>query len=337
MKKAVALLLAAMIVMSFAACGGGSETAETGVPTLTWYVQGDAQHDVGTVMEAVNKITEEKIGAKLDLQFIDDASYAEKMQMMMAAATPFDICFTGYVNSYSNGSRRGGFVALDDYLKKMPELWNSIPEKAWGTTRIDGTIYAVPNMQIIGEQWNFFTFKDLADKYGLTAKVEPLAPITLEAMEEYLQNIKDNEPSYFPIRYIQGLTSFSTLDTYENYKVDCYCENIVSGVVHSYFDENGTFEAVDANVNREGYKWQIGKARDWYTRGFIREDILSATDDTAEHASGKYASWVEKYKPGILQELEQKYDREVVSFQVTPTIYRSSAPDAMTAISKTSK
>lgn len=336
MKRFLAMALAVMMVLSFAACGG-EKVKESDVPTLVWYVQGDKQHDVATVMEEVNKITVPAIGAKLDLQFIDDASYSEKMQMMMAAGTEFDICFTGYVNSYRNGAEKGGFVALNDYLKDMPEFWESIPEHTWGTTKIKGNIYAVPNLQIIGEQWNFYTFKDLAEKYGLLDKVDEYAPINLDVMEEYLGNIKKNEPSYYPIRYLQGATSFSTLDTIEKYKVDGYAENIVGGVVHAYFDKDGKLETFDTATNREGYKWQIAKAREWFEKGFIREDILSATDDTAEHAAGKYASWVEKWKPGIIQELEQKYQREVVSFQITPTIYRSAAPDAMTAISKTSK
>ncbi len=336
MKKAIALLLTAILVLGVAGCGEKKQTSGE-VPTLTWYVQGDAQHDIASVMAEVNKISEKKIGAKLDLQFIDEASYSEKMKMMMAAGTEFDICFTGYVNPYSTAAGRGGLLALDDYLKDMPELWNSIPEHTWGTTRIDGTIYAVPNLQIIGEQWNFYTFKDLADKYGLTEKIEHLEPIDLEIMEDYLQKIKDNEPSYYPVRFSQGLTTFSTIDSKEKYDVNGYADGLVFGLIYAYFNENGELDKITSSTETEGYKWQIKKAREWYEKGFIREDILSATDDVAEHAAGKYASWVEKYKPGIIQELEQKYNREVVCFQVTPTIYRSTAPDAMTAISRTSK
>ena len=102
MKRLLALMLAVMMVLSFAACGWNeNDTTKDGdVPTLVWYVHGDKQQDIASVMEEVNKITVPAIGAKLDLQFIDQPSYTEKMQMMMAAGTEFDICFTGYVNTY---------------------------------------------------------------------------------------------------------------------------------------------------------------------------------------------------------------------------------------------
>lgn len=332
MKKVIALLLAAVCVLGLAACGGG-ETAEGGVPTLTWYVHGDKQTDVATVMAEVNKITEEKIGAKLDLQFIDQPSYTEKMSMMMASGTEFDICFTGYVNTYKNVAQRGGLLALDDYLKETPELYNSIPQYTWDTTRIGGQIYAVPNYQIIGYQINFYTFKDLADKYGLTSQLEPLERISLVQMEEYLEKIRDNEKSYYPIRFNYGGMHFDTYDNTEN--LSRYKHNL-SGAT-AYFDENGNFIEISNTVLNGDDKYVWEKARDWYERGFIREDIVSMSNDTAEQNAGKYATWIEKWKPGILQELEQKHGREVICYQVTENIYPSTAPDAMTGISKTSK
>ncbi len=327
MKKAVALVLAVVFAFSLTACGGG-ETANSGeVPTLTWYVHGDKQHDVGTVMEAVNKITEEKIGAKLDLQFIDQPSYTEKMSMMMASGATYDICFTGYVNTYKNAAERGGLLALDEYLKDMPELYNSIPEYTWDTTRINNTIYAVPNNQIIGYQLGFYTFKDLADKYGLTDKLEPLSKIDLETMEWYLQQIKDNEPSLYPVRF--------------NYSVDFFqpfgLMGEISSTVSEFFDEDSNLKKIDSWVFDDGFKYACEKAQEWYGKGFIREDIISVSNDSAEQASGKYATWTEKWKPGILQELEQKHDREVICYMMSDNTYPSRAPDAMTGISRTSK
>ncbi len=330
MKKAVALLLAVACVLSLAACGGGGKPVDSGeVPTLTWYVHGNVQKDVGTVMDAVNKITEEKIGAKLDLQFIDQPSYTQKMNMMMASNTEYDICFTGYVNTYTNAAERGGLLALDEYLKDMPELWNSIPEYTWETVRLNGNIYAVPNLQIIGYQLGFYTFKDLADKYGLTEKLGEFEFIDQETKEWYLEQIRDNEPSYFPVRFNYDSAFFKTEDELE-YEIH--------SSVTQFFDKDSNLLKIDSFYFDEGYRERCRKAKEWYDKGFIREDVISATDDTAAQTAGKYACWTEKWKPGILQELQQKHGgREIVCYPMSTNLYPSTAPDAMTGISKTSK
>ena len=332
MKRLLALMLAVMMVVSFAACGKGENAKDGDVPTLVWYVHGDKQQDVASVMEAVNAITVPAIGAKLDLQFIDQPSYTEKMQMMMAAGTEFDICFTGYVNTYKYAAQRGGLLELDEYLKDMPELWNSMPARTWETTRLGGKIYAIPNHQIIGLQLNFYTFKDLADKYGLTDQLEPGERIGKQQIEDYLIKIRDNEPNYYGFRPNYQTTAIKTYDQDEIHK---YTESINN--VSIRFDENGKLLDMYTGDKYGENLYTAQEARRWYKMGLIREDVASMANDTAEQNAGKYASWIEKWKPGILQELQQKHGREVVSYQVTENIYPSSAPDAMTGISKTSK
>ena len=81
MKKTISLVMAAAMLVSIGGCG--KKTEDSGeVPTLKWYVPGSTQEDMSLVMEEANKIIESKIGAKLDLQLIDDGSYQEKMGMM---------------------------------------------------------------------------------------------------------------------------------------------------------------------------------------------------------------------------------------------------------------
>lgn len=327
MKKLLAITLLIVMVLSIASCGGDKADKNSDVPTLVWYVHGDKQKDVASVMEEVNKITVPAIGAKVDLRFIDQGAYSEKMKMMMASGTEFDLCFTGYVNSYTSAAQRGGLLSLDDYLKDMPELYNSIPDYTWKTVKYNGSIYAVPNLQVTALQMNFYTFKDLADKYGLTEKLKPLEKIDLATMEEYLQKIKDNEPSYYPVRFNYD-TSF--------FQIEPYSDSVMSGV-SAYYDKNGKLKEITNRMYHDKMEWALEKAKEWYDRGFVREDIISMSSDTAEHNAGKYACWMEKWKPGILQEHLQKFGKEVVSYQLSNNTYPSHAPDAMTGISRTSK
>ena len=328
MKKFLAFSLVVAMGLSFVACGGGEKTTSSNdVPTLEWYVHGDKQQDIASVMEEANKIVVPEIGAKIDLKFIDQGAYSEKMKMMMASGTAFDMCFTGYVNPYATAAQRGGLLALDEYLTDMPDLYNSIPEYTWKTVKYNGSIYAVPNLQVMGLQMNFYTFKDLADKYGLSEKLDPLEKIDTKTIEEYLQQIKDNEPSYYPVRFNYDIGFFQTQP---------YSDSVMS-LIKAYFDENGNFKEITTEVYHEKYEWALEKAKEWYDRGFVREDIVSMSGDTAEFNAGKYACWMEKWKPGIAQEQLQKFGREVVSYQLSECTYPSHAPDAMTGVSRTSK
>ena len=76
-KKIVCAICAAAMMILVCGCGNNSADKGDGVPTLVWYVPGDSQRDTAAVMEAVNKLIEPKIGAKLDLKMIDEGAFSE--------------------------------------------------------------------------------------------------------------------------------------------------------------------------------------------------------------------------------------------------------------------
>ncbi len=100
-KKIISLLIMCTMLGALMGCGTTENVKTDEVPTLTWLMQGSVQNDLASVLEKVNEITTEKIGAKIDLQFIDTGSYSEKMKMNMASGLDYDICFTGFVNNYT--------------------------------------------------------------------------------------------------------------------------------------------------------------------------------------------------------------------------------------------
>ena len=110
MKKLLVLAIVAIMVISMAACGGPGNTSGE-IPTLIWYVPGEPQDDMATVLAEANKIVEAEIGAKIDLQFIPQASYTERIQMLMASQQEFNMMLTGY------DSKRINTLFLDKSLK----------------------------------------------------------------------------------------------------------------------------------------------------------------------------------------------------------------------------
>ena len=196
MKKLLAGILAVMMLLSFAACGEKEVTQTEDVPTITWLVPGSKQDDTAVVMEAASKISMEKIGAKIDVQFIDDAAYTQRMNMNFASgSSAFDVCFTGYVNPYKDAVLRGAYIPLDDYLKDS-KIKEEVPDYVFETVKVNGEIYGVPIMQILPGCTGLFVSKKLADEAGFdTTKVKDL-----EDIEPFLKWVKENHPELYPFR-----------------------------------------------------------------------------------------------------------------------------------------
>ena len=193
MKKLLVLAIVAIMVISMAACGGPGNTSGE-IPTLIWYVPGEPQDDMATVLAEANKIVEAEIGAKIDLQFIPQASYTERIQMLMASQQEFDMMLTGYVNNFASAYQKGGLMNITEYVKSDKELYDMLPEYAWQAASFDNEIYAVPNEQIWATSWAFAIRKDLADKYGYdTNKFK-----SMEDANEFWALVQENDPDIIP-------------------------------------------------------------------------------------------------------------------------------------------
>ena len=319
MKKFLSVLLVAAMMLSFAACSATSGSDE--VPTLVWYLPGDYQEDIGAVLAEVNKITEKKIGAKIDIQFL--GSFNERMNMIMAGGEEFDLCFTGYINNYYDAATKGGLLDITDMIEDS-ELKEAIPKYWWDSATIDGSIYAVPNVQICAIAQTPFTFKDLAEKYNVD--VEGITK--WEELDEYLHQIKENEPDLIPWRTASGV--FFGLGQQ-------WIEFLPFGVGYRIDDETCKIEWID--METESGKIGVETRGKWYKDGIIRKDALSVGDDSLDYNNGKYAVAQTGWKPGVENSLGKLFGREVVFFKnvTTPTITTSTCVSTMIGISRTSK
>lgn len=319
-KKIIAVVLCmATMVPLMTACEKGEEE----MPTLVWYLPGSKAADVAMINEAVNKITTEKIGAKVDIQFIDDAAYPERMSMNMASRSEFDICFTGYLNNYDDAVRRGAFLDITDMLEGT-KLQKELPDYAWESVKIDDRIYAVPNQQTFTQTLGILFRKDLVEKYNFDyTKVTKM-----QDLEPYLQTIKENEKDVYPIRqfkfeYLMG-------DKYE-------ALNALSST--AYLKRDGSNEVI-ALCDIPEVKEFADLSHDWFNKGYLRPDIATVKSDTTEMYAGKYAVWGQTFKPGVVEEEQNKMANgiELVGVNLqTPYMTRFFATATMYAISATSK
>lgn len=319
MKKTISLVIAAAMLVSIGGCG--KKTEDSGeVPTLTWYVPGSTQEDMSLVMEEANKIIESKIGAKLDLQLIDDGSYQEKMGMMYSSKENFDLCFVGYNNSYNTSVQLGALMPIKDLLKEYaPNLMKELPEYVLEVAYIDGEIYAVPNMQIMANTTGTMFFKDVADKYGIT---EGMTYSNIRELEPYLQKIKENEPDMYPIVKLANNTLFKDY-----------------WLLHQspYIYMNKETHEIKCFTEMEETKEYFGLAREWNQKGYTRPDIdIAISHQNEDMKAGRYAAFPESWKPGCEADRKQQYGRDVL-FVPDGISTVNGGLNAMTGVSKTSK
>jgi len=327
LKKIGVILLAISLTVNIAGCkdDGKKNAANSEKPVLTWYLPGEKQTDIQAVLDEANKIIVPVIGAKLDLQFIDTGSFQDKMTMLIASEKDFDLCFTAdWTNTFIANAKKGAFLGLTDLINNSaPNLKNVLPPYLWSAATIKNEIYAVPNLQVLAEQRAISVLKKYADKYNLdTTKIK-----TVEDIEPFLDIIKKNEPNIYPYRNNSGTYDFIS-QVYEEIAPS-------TGIgIRKDGKDLKLVELIKTVENKHG----LQVVRKWFEKGYIRPDTASLMNDDVDVNAGKYAVWIERWKPGVEAEQEVKLGQKSVLIPFgAPYLSANAGMSTMTAISRTSK
>ena len=330
MKKMNRIIAGGLALLSMSAMLGGCKTVNTAnsgdVPTLVWYVPGDNQQDIDSINEAASKITEEKIGAKIQMTFISNGSYGEKISMINASSEKYDLCFTGYLSPYLTNAQKGSLLDITEMLKDTPELVKSLPDFVWDGAKIDDRICAVPNYQILATTTGLSINKELADKYNLN--VDNIKKT--EDIEPFLEQVAKNESGVYPFRANWGVASFTDVgaDHSDNYKG----QSLIA-----YVRENGKIKVVPS-FELGNSKEKAKKLYAWYQNGYIRKDSASVMDDSQDAKAGKYAVQMTAYKPGVESEDKIYMGGDVYSISLSkPMLHQDSIRATMIGIGANSK
>jgi putative aldouronate transport system substrate-binding protein len=349
MKKYLSLALAIIFVFAFTLTGCGSKTEEpaataaataasaeaapvvdAGPPTtLDWYCVGPGQEpDTDAVLAEVNKYLKDKLNVEIKMTVLayGDA-YNQKVNAMLAAGDPFDICFTaGWAADIKLNSSKGFFTQLDDYLAKDPTISDIIGAPFMSGVKIGGKTYAVPCNKELAHDWGFLLKKDLVDKYQV-----PVKDIKkMEDLEPYFEKIKAGEPGVTPLCDVEMEAPFKLLD-WDNFGDDdapgaLYPNNNSTTVVNQFL----TPEAVNH------YK----KMREYTQKGYISPDAATMTNFNDQLKTGKYFACVQSMKPGKDAEMKATTGGiEWVQVDITPvmTSNRDIGGGALLAIPSASK
>lgn len=313
--------------------GTGSEQALKPVD-LIWTIGATKQADHDLVLTEVNKKLKEKINATLDLQVFDRSSYENKMTMMVAAGENFDMCFTSnWLNKFYDNVAKGAFLELDSLVEKYgANMKKQVPQSLFDVAKVKGKVYAVPNYQIIYSSMGIFIQKELLTKYNFDTKNIK----TLKDLEPFLETIKKNEPNLIPY----GGEGFAgNLDPYafnNEGVVSTASTGTIGAPVYMKVDDKSmkVFARYGTKEDRENMEF----FRDWFTKGYIRKDVVTVNDVTQDSLNNKYAVITGATKPGAEAEMMLKYKKEYTMVPIqTPYISAMSGIQTMTAINKNSK
>lgn len=333
MKKFTAMLLTLVLALGcLAGCGGGngnSNVADEDISKcpedtyeINWYIMADAQSDVHSVEAKINEYLKDKINVTVKMNCLPSSQYSQKLGTMINANEYFDLCFVArWMLDYVNNSRAGAFFALDDYANSyMKESIASFDLDTLDCARVDGKLYALPVNKEMATQYGWIYRKDIADKYG----IDMTQYKNFESLMPVLEKIKASEPDIkYPIDWAKDTAPAAISGSFENF----ICKD------GSYPDT----KVMNPYATPE-FEKACKTANEFYNKGLVRPDVLTATDQLQRMKEGKTFVMLQPVKPGKAKELFKDSAYEFEQAEITePYIDYLAGTGSMTAVSASSK
>lgn len=323
-------------VLTLSGCGGGDEAG--GSDKVTWYLFSSPNNvNEDDVFAQAKQIAKEKINVDLEIVPVEQSNYDAKMQMINASNQECDIVFvSNWLNNYYNNVSQGTLLALDDYLKDMPELYNVMPDYFWKSAKVDGKIYAVPNQQIAARGAAFAIPTQNIDNLGINLDdykdTDRDYKAVMDQIEKYLKLVKEKtgESSNIGAIWSDGNATFNM-------------EEVVGSKLPGavFFDDESSQYKVVNQYESEKFKDLIKIRRRWVQEGLTfpavdTERNLNKVSDPK--STVPYIKCYPSYKPGAISDLnsQSNYTWSIL-FKNSPIMTNGSICATMTAVNANSK
>lgn len=243
--KLTALLMAACLVTSMAACGnsegsqapaagdsgaaGESSAADTGSEadggdaagedamadedmaeiTMTYLSMGPIPTDLKLVEDELNKITEAEINVHVTLDMLEPANFAQQVNLKMSSAEAFDLLCTmpSGTASFNNMASQNQLMDITDLLDEYGQDILSTVGEMMKSTTVNGKIYGVPTWRSLVTSTYVVMRTDVLEDLGLLEKAQNMT--TLTEYEEILQAVKESDKW----NYLAGMAASDLVGT----------------------------------------------------------------------------------------------------------------------------
>lgn len=312
MKKLIALLLAALMVLSMTACASKPVEVEPSAPaadepaeepaqdvapevdlsehvTLVFYLPGDPPNDETVIEEAVNEVLVDKYNTSIDFQFSTWTDYQQKYSNELTSGNSDLIYIANWLN-YQTLANSGAFLELDDLLNNYaPELRARAGEDNLNMCRVGGELYAVPAL------WPEFVPSGISYREDLREKYDLPVPNSLENLEAFFQGIKDNDPDQ-PVLRATAEESTSLDKTFDVFDVF----NFKYAVVEEMYGLKAYLDNPDEMVDywhTQDFIDDCKLMKKWADAGYWSKSCLSDTNDPDSYKNGLTTAIVSGQNP----------------------------------------
>lgn len=258
------LSLAAVLIV--AGCNGkdnGGAGDNSGESKSIRVFFGDAVgSDNEQVSEAVSKMSEEKIGVKVEMVFFGGGEYFQKMPKMLATNEQMDIGYDSG-DEFVSRARDGAYYDISKDLDAYPELKALFGDGEFlGGVTIDGKVYGIPTLKEMAETWAVYIDQETLDRNNINAAD--------------IKTIADVEPILAALKN-EGRLGFNitTGGEHKAFGVLPYYDTIIGPFVVSNDDsEDLASKKVLNYYETQEFADYVNLLRSWYLKGYIMEDII---------------------------------------------------------------
>lgn len=270
MKKAFALLLAVLMLMSLAACSGGTSSGSTpaasgsAAPASSSAGNGETVKVVITLPSMNNLPSEEAKQAvsdalseyvqglgyniAIDVQPYSLVDYTTDMNMRLAGGEELDIIYTGPINT---AVTNGYLVNLDEYRDNvLAEAMKVVGD--WdlcGT--VNGSLYGIPAYKGLSLDYKYIYNEEYFKDFDMT-QIK-----SINDLDGLFAQFKEKYPDELPAAYTYRVS------------LPLYCEEDHTAVVGTYFATVGDSTELVSLFDTAAYKKAAEKAYEWRQKGYV--------------------------------------------------------------------
>ncbi len=255
------------------------ETQEGDIVTISWWrkIYNDVQEsEVEAVEKAINDYIGPKIGVNVDMKAIS-GDYESLLTLGLASDEDIDLFWTAswdLAAACKNLVQNNAVLDLSDKLQDYPELWGSMPENIWESSKFNGNYYWVPIYKESAEGYSVVVPQSVIDKMGWTDLDEKIK--TFSDLEPYLAEAKEagiGMPFLFQAEF-----------GYQNLSMDKYSPFNVARVC--VVDNEGDSSKVLNITETDEFKEYLDTVYRWNMDGYIPEGEATRENQVI----GDYAS-----------------------------------------------
>lgn len=221
LKKTLGILLVASMTLSMVACGSKQEQSKTSSEstkktssaqseaeststekekehvTIKWVTKMAKEMPGGDAVEAaVNEYLKEKLNMTLDITFVAQSEYDQKINTIISSGSDWDLATAGTTMFVSNANRNA-FLSLNDYIEEyLPTPKAKLPQAAWDAYTVKGQVYAVPPVKDLAENWSYIANQSLLDDLQIEFPVEKF--YTGFDMNDFYYELKEARDKKYP-------------------------------------------------------------------------------------------------------------------------------------------